>query len=80
MKVRPSNSKRNPEKLVGFASLSPEQLRAVSRKGGSVKTRKGLATLTPEQRSDIARKGALAMHANRKSKEEHEQDSISEWD
>lgn len=61
----------------GFATLSPEQLRAVSRKGGSVRTLKGFATLSLEERSDIARKGALAMHKKRKEKRKHEQDSIS---
>lgn len=50
----------------GFAALSPEQRRAVSRKGGVAKVRKGLGTLSPERRREIARMGALAAHAKRK--------------
>lgn len=66
----------------GFASLSHEQLRAVSRMGGSVKRPKGFALLTPEQRTEVARKGALAKHARDKLKkeEEYEQDSIPSGD
>jgi hypothetical protein len=66
----------NPKRKRGFATLSPEQLRAVSRKGGSVKSPKGFATMTQEERSDIARRGALAMHKKRKEKRKNEQNSV----
>jgi general stress protein YciG len=48
------------KRKLGFASLSPMQLLAVSRMGGSKKAVKGLAALSKERRSDIARKGGLA--------------------
>lgn len=59
-----------PTRKRGFASLSPEQHRAVSRKGGSAKVSKGLAKLPPEERKINARKGALAMHEARRRKKE----------
>lgn len=69
------------DRRIGFASLSPAQLIAVSRKGGSVKAKKGFAVLTPEQRVENARKGALAMHKKRKEqhgKEIQIESSVSE--
>lgn len=66
----------------GFATLSKEQLRAVSRKGGSRKALKGFALLTEEERKINARKGAQAAHEKRKQlrKRQNEQNSISSGD
>lgn len=61
----------------GFATLSPEQRRAVSRKGGSAKVSKGFATYSPEQRKINARKGALALHEKRKKEKDDREDSRS---
>lgn len=44
------------KKKQGFASLSPEQHRAISAKGGSAKGKpKGYATMSPEQRSEASK-------------------------
>jgi hypothetical protein len=58
----------------GFATLSPEQRRAVSRKGGQAKVPKGFAKLSPEEQKINARKAALAMHAARRKKKEENND------
>lgn len=67
-------------KKQGFATLSHEQLRAVSRRGGSAKVPKGFATLSEEERKINARKGALAMHKKRKERRQHGTNPISKRD
>lgn len=54
----------------GFATLSPAQLKAVSRKGGVAKVPKGFALLTPEERRENGRKGALAREERKRKLKE----------
>lgn len=53
----------NDTRKRGFATLSPAQRTAVSRKGGKAKVPKGLAKLSITQASDIGKKGAEARWA-----------------
>lgn len=41
----------------GFASFSPEQRKAIARKGGSVKVPKGFARMDKERLKEVSRKG-----------------------
>lgn len=59
---------------IGWAALSPEQLRAVSRKGGSAKVPKGWAKLSPEERRA---NGLRAYQIRLKKKEERENANIT---
>lgn len=64
----------------GFATLSPAQLKAVSRKGGQAKVSKGLAKLSPGEVTSIAQRGAAARWAHKKGKENNGKDSIPSGD
>lgn len=69
----PSNRKQ------GFASLSPAQRSAISRKGGRARVPKGFAALSEEQLAEVSRKGALKRWEN-KRKEQDGKDSIPSGD
>ena len=53
-------SNDDSRKRQGFASLSPEQRKHVSSKGGRAKVPKGLAVLSKQERKERASKAAKA--------------------
>lgn len=63
------------KKPQGFATFSPEQHRAVSRKGGQARTPlKGFGAKSPEERRLNAKKAAEARWNKEKGKEQNEQE------
>jgi len=70
----------SPSRKRGFATLSPAQRKAVSRKGGKAKVSKGFATMSPERLSEVGRKGALARLEKKRKEQNNEQNSIPDWD
>lgn len=66
---------------MGFQHMKPIVHEQASRKGGSVRKKKGLASLPPERRKQIASQGGLKSAENYRSKKgaKQTQDSQSEY-
>ena len=65
-----------PHKPRGFAAMSPEKQKELSRRGGEAAHRKGVAhRFTAADAREAGRKGGRATHAKRRAQETRPQDS-----